>query len=117
MTVLLAADDIQKGQFVSVYSHTTQANQSYIHQPDCPASLPTTPTLPAGLPLRVLEHSLPFVACTVVQPGGIEDGPVILDLREVNLCRLTENFIKAIITFKPHDSADKDEPDEDTVTS
>ena len=57
-----------------------------------------------GVPLRVVGISLPFVACGVLKPGGGLDGPVIIDLRYVQLSRLTREFVVAIEQFTSDDA-------------
>ena len=37
-----------------------------------------------GIPLRIIGLSLPFVACAIIEPGGREAGPTILDIRTTN---------------------------------
>ncbi len=71
--------------------------------------------VPVGIPLRVLERSLPFVVCAVIEPGGSEAGPIILDLREVQLCRLRSGFVKAIVSFESSDPEAEDESEDDGV--
>ena len=56
--------------------------------------------VPAGYPMRVLEVSLPFAACVVIEPGGSESGPAIIDLRSFQLCRVSKEFVEAIQGFK-----------------
>jgi hypothetical protein len=100
MGILLKADDITKGQFVAVHSLSAMANYCRERTEERDASSPPAP-VPPGYPLRVLEVSLPFVACSLLQPGGKESGPMIIDLRNVRLCRLNNGFIEAIKAFPP----------------
>ena len=115
MRLLIAADDIQPNDFVSVYSPTRDSIPELSEHAELAALVQKKTAVPAGVPLRVLERSLPFVVCAVIEPGGNEAGPIILDLREVNLCRLDTRFIKAIVSFQPSDTADEEESDDDGV--
>ena len=100
MGTLLKADDLTKGQFVAVHSLSPLARLCRESIDEREASVPPAP-VPLGFPLRVLEVSLPFVACSLLQPGGKESGPMIIDLRNVRLCRLSNRFIEAIKAFPP----------------
>ena len=53
-----------------------------------------------GVPLRVLGISLPFLVCGVLQPGGQELGPQIVDVRRTSLALLDEAYVQAIIDFR-----------------
>jgi len=101
MGVLLEADDVTKGQFVAVHSLSTAARFCQELGDEREGNGPPAP-IPPGYPLRVLEVSLPFVACSLLQPGGKESGPMIIDLRNVHLCRLSHGFIEAIRAFLPN---------------
>lgn len=100
MGILLKADDLAKGQFVAVHSLSPIARLCREHSDERDAGSSPAP-VPPGFPLRVLEVSLPFVACSLLQPGGKESGPMIIDLRNVRLCRLNNGFIEAIKDFPP----------------
>lgn len=100
MGMLLTADDLAPEMYVTVHS----AKPLFSHAPNrggarepqiSPAMLPIQP----GIPLRVLGVSLPFVACSILNPGGTYSGPVILDVRMVHLSRLNSDYIGAIIAF------------------
>lgn len=103
MGMLLAADDISAGDYVAVHSPEPRVirNLRGMHGevPICQHVMPVTP----GVPMRVLEVSLPFVACSLVEPGGCESGPAIIDLRLVRLCRINNDFVEAIRSFSTND--------------
>lgn len=100
MGILLKADDLTKGQFVAVHSLSPIARLCREQSDERDTGGSPAP-VPPGFPLRVLEVSLPFVACSLLQPGGKESGPTIIDLRNVRLCRLNNGFIEAIKAFPP----------------
>ena len=99
MSTILAADDLTPGIYVAVHSMKWLAANSHSedqHTAHCPSSLGG---LPMGVPLRVLEVSLPYACCAVLEPGGSEAGPVILDVRVIRLVRLREGYVRAIEEF------------------
>jgi hypothetical protein len=52
------------------------------------------------MPLEVTAVSLPFVACGLLQPGGDQIGPVILDVRGLRLMEVSRKFVAAIRGFR-----------------
>ena len=113
MRLLLAPEDIRTNAFVSVYSPIRQATPELAEHPKLAALVARKTPVPAGVPLRVLECSLPFVVCAVIEPGGSEAGPIILDLREVQLCRIGDAFVNAIVSFEASDCEDEDDCPDD----
>ncbi len=95
MGTILAPDDISAGIHVAIHSVNLPKNRSS-RSLVTPALLP----VPLGVPMQVLEVSLPFVACEIVEPGGGVSGPALLDLRFVRLCRLNDRFVNAITAFE-----------------
>ena len=97
MALILAPDDIAAGAKVAIHSMQplgcpgAKSKLLLISQSIMP--------VPPGVPLRVLEVSLPFVACTLLEPDGSESGPIILDVRVIRLCRVSERFVGAITAF------------------
>lgn len=59
------------------------------------AEVPVAP----GIPLRVIAMSLPFVYVAVLEGNGGESGPVILDIRKVELTWLDESVPIAVKRF------------------
>ena len=102
MGSILAADDLAPQMFVAVHSPrrpsgvVRRAGPRGIEVHEEPLASP----VPPGVPLQVMASSLPFVVCSVLEPGGNLDGPVILDLRAVRLTRLTREFVTAVAAFK-----------------
>ena len=99
MGMLLAADDISAGDFVTIHSPEPKVLRNLLHAGHEPPSGPHLMPVIPGVPLRVLEVSLPFVACSVIEPGRSESGPSIIDLRIVRLCRINRDFVDAIQSF------------------
>ena len=106
MGKILVADDINVDQFVAVHSLADSAPTQN------PALAQALSPVPFGVPLRVLEVSLPFVACAVIEPGGTEGGPVICDLRNIQLCCMDECFIDAIRGFQTLEGSEQQEQEQ-----
>ena len=113
MRLLLAPEDIRTNAFVSVYSPIRHSIPELAEHPKLAALVARKTPVPAGVPLRVLECSLPFVVCAVIAPGGGEAGPIILDLREIQLCRLGPAFVNAIVSFEATEGGDEDDCPDD----
>lgn len=114
MSLVLAPDDLASGMFVAVHS---RRQRFMVHQTEDRSLLTaipaeTGPPVPCGVPLRVIGLSLPFAACAVLHPGGAESGPAIIDLRDVQLCRLDGSFIASIAAFATDDDEEVDEEDD-----
>ncbi len=112
MSLMITADDLSSGMFVAVHSLRT-ARRIRVRPPDdaeAALELDDLTPVPAsiGVPLKVIGTSLPFIACAMLRPGGGLDGPVIIDLRCVQLSRLTAEFVTAIEEFTSSD--EKAEP-------
>lgn len=101
MGLVLRIDDISANSYVAIHSmkRRRQSQRTDIARQLAVAVIENEPPVPMGVPLRVLELSLPFIACSIVEPGGTESGPVILDLRVMRLCRVRERFVRAIKAF------------------
>ena len=110
MGTILAPDDLSIEMYVAVHSPKKPGCVVRVHgapgfefqEAERPA--PVDP----GVPLQVLGISMPFVACSILEPGGTLAGPVILDLRRVSLMRLTPDFIAAIIAFELQTQPEQD---------
>lgn len=113
--LLLAPEDIRSDDFVSIYSPMRNAVSELTEHAELAGLIAKKTPVPAGVPLRVMDCSLPFVVCAVIEPGGGEAGPVILDLREVQLCRLRSGFVNAIVSFESSDSEKEGESQNDGV--
>jgi hypothetical protein len=93
MSKLLEADDINNGDYIAVYSCRESVDIQN------PAMLQTLLPVRLGVPLCVLNVSLPFIACAMPGPNNEIGGPVIIDIRDVLLCRVDNSFIEAITSF------------------
>jgi len=56
--------------------------------------------VPPGYPLKVLSKSLPFITCSILQPGGGKCGPLVIDLRHFQLCHITDDFVESVASFE-----------------
>lgn len=112
MSLMITADDLSSGMFVAIHSVRTarriRVRPAYDAEAAFELDEPTPVPAPIGVPLKVMGISLPFIACAVLRPGGGLDGPVILDLRCVQLSRLTAEFVTALEQFTSSD--EKAEP-------
>lgn len=114
MGSILAADDLAPQMFVAVHSHcrsdrnVRRAGPYGIEVHEVPPASP----VPPGVPLQVMASSLPFVVCSILEPGGNLDGPVILDLRAVRLMRLAPEFVEAVAAYSTETSKDEIDPSE-----
>jgi hypothetical protein len=99
---LLAPDDLRVGSYIVIHSAAMPrrgaAGESDVESMGrfTESSLYVAP----GMPLQVKALSLPFVACGLVQPGGGQTGPVILDVRGLRLMAVSRKFVAAIRGFK-----------------
>lgn len=108
MSMIITADDFTTGMHVAVHSHIEEhrarrlvrsgpggmhAGEMLIQVPDNDDSR-ERPQL--GVPLHVIAMELPFLYCMVVEPGGEETGPAILDTRTVRLMRVSNATLDAL---------------------
>ena len=110
MGVILAADDICKGDYVAVHSPDPKLARRLRHFVDTQMPQHLFP-VPLGVPMRVVAISLPFVACSIIQPGGSESSPLIIDMRVARLCRVDIDFVEAIQAYS-NDSGHEGAPTE-----
>ncbi len=106
MGMLITADDLSRNDYVAIHSVKKRRSSNRSTRVFPGTEAPGSP-VPPGYPLRVLGLSLPFAACCLIEPGGEESGPMVLDLRRVQLCRLSSDFIDAICTFHPPESKEE----------
>ncbi len=103
MSSRVAPDDLDLGMFVTIHSELVREPEAGLDEyfPGMKAPRSNGDSLPAplGVPLQVQGISFPFILCGVLSPGGEIGGPIVVDLRSVQLCKLAENYIKAIATF------------------
>ncbi len=97
--IALPMDDIATGQFVSVLGGVLPSSMNRpLGRCDHPIALTGRRVTP-GTPLLVLKLSLPFVLCGIVGPGKTMAGPIVIDMRAFHFCRLSDDFIEAVIEF------------------
>lgn len=116
MGLILAPDDIAANAFVAIHS-VVPACRPRLGKPRLVPIAPSLMPVPPGLPLRVLEVSLPFVACAMIEPDGSESGPVIIDLRHIRLCRLNGQFVSAITSFASTQCSTEQEFEQEDATA
>ena len=114
LSFTLAPDDLCPDLFVTVHAHQTR-RKAVMRDPR--GRRPSVEVIKDamedengqfGIPLRIIGLSLPFVACAIIEPGGREAGPTILDIRKVQLCKLDESYVNALKSF-PTEGQDQDE--------
>ena len=94
--MILAPDDIQTDSHVCIHSirHFRRRRNQRVEMPR--TDIPSDLAIPSGVPLRVMAMSLPFVLSTVLEPGGDESGPAIIDLRTIHLTPVSDDYIDAL---------------------
>ena len=115
LSFTLAPDDLCHDLFVTVHAHQTR-RKAVMRDPR--GRRPSVEVIKDamedengqfGIPLRIIGLSLPFVACAIIEPGGREAGPTILDIRKVQLCKLDENYVNALVNFTASDEQDDED--------
>ena len=101
--MILAPDDIQVDSHVAIHStrrpRLMRTKVNSLRNAVLETEFVDEPPVPQGVPLRVLATSLPFILCSVMEPSGTEAGPVIIDVRTVNLTRMSAAFVQALVEF------------------
>lgn len=123
----LAPDDLRCGTWIAVagprrrrvHRRRTLASargmtEAYFQalQSEAPPEPPEAEHPPVGVPLQLRGISLPFLVCAVLMPGGATAGPIVLDMRKLELVRLAPSYVRAVKAFPTHDSDAPDEPDD-----
>ena len=103
MGTLIAADDLTNNDYVAVHSPKSNRPDAWNNGKNENHFITEYSPVPPGYPLRVIGLSLPFAACCVLEPGGRESAPMILDLRNIQLCRLSNEFVNSIASFQSSD--------------
>ena len=113
LSFTLAPDDLCTDLFVTVHAHQTR-RKAVMRDPR--GRRPSVEVVKDamedengqfGIPLRIIGLSLPFVACAIIEPGGREAGPTILDIRKVKICRLDESYVQALTSFNVDDEEEQ----------
>lgn len=100
--VILPADDLRVGAYVAVHScvvsRTSPVDSEEEHfgrvAPQSPAR-----AIAFGVPLQVRAITLPYVICAAIHPGGSRRGPVLIDMRQVRLMRVSRKYVSAMTQF------------------
>ena len=124
MSTLIATDDLQPDLFVTVHSHIERpwpARPRRVRRFDDSNDERPMPTMPPpppvpdrscyGVPLRIAAVNLPYVYCMVIEPGGGENGPSILDVRQVRFMRMAPETVAMIVSLGQPDEASVELPD------
>ncbi|MEI7658405.1 MAG: hypothetical protein WCK33_10105 [Phycisphaerae bacterium] len=100
---MIAPDDLRTGAFVTIHSSRTaeQPATSDFEMTMRGESVRSMPTPPMGMPLKVLSVNLPYVLVTPVNPGDKTTKLTTVDLRHVNLMRVSKAFVNAVLRFRP----------------
>lgn len=103
MSALIQSDDLETGMHIMVMGYHVQAPlmaMSGTQVIEVEARAPVRP----GMPLKIIGVTRPFIMCTVINPGGSEGGPIILDTRKASLTRPSEEYLQALINFSEDES-------------
>ena len=118
VSVGIAPEDLQVGNFVAVLEPKTQRKPNMIVGRDADGDpmvmrMPTDDSKQAiaGIPHKVLGISWPWIVFGVLVPGGEVDGPIIHDLRKIKCMRLDGSYVDAIKEFKRPEGEKPSEPD------
>ena len=107
--LILAIDDLAPDMFVAI--HSVRQPRMFVRQREpvgieLDAPQPSAPVMP-GVPMKIIAVSLPFAACSILEPGGKLVGLIIVDLRHMRLCRVSDEFVDAITTFGVEEEGDE----------
>ena len=109
----IAAEDLQNGDYVAIVHRNQPRHRFVLGDPQdgdrkMDIVVEQARSSIEGVPHKVLSVSWPYCVFGVLLPGGDIDGPVIKDLRNVRLLRLTHDFVNAIKSFeKPESESDE----------
>ena len=101
MARVLAPDDLVPGDVITVFQllplriRTARGSSPRDAIAQVMAMGPV-PLPPPGAPMLVMAVDLPFVLTQVILPGGQLDGPIVLDLRRVQLAQMSPSFLQAL---------------------
>ena len=96
MSLLVQVDDIQTGDYLAVFNGTEIANSQRNFTRPHTASIAGR-HLPSGTPVHVLAMNTPFLMVTIVGTGGTLSEPLIVDAREMQFCRVNEEFLDTLL--------------------
>ena len=106
--MIIGPDDFEVGMHIAVHSHIEEQFARRMVRPGG-EGMPSDELfirierhddggvrVQLGIPLKVIAIELPFLYCMVVEPGGDESGPVVLDTRHLRLMRVTSTTLRAL---------------------
>ena len=108
MTTILPTDDLRPDLCVTVHSHLDRSRETARRRmamaleagEESPVPMVISDPVPDrtcyGVPLRIAAVNLPYVYCMVIEPGGSETGPSILDVRQVRFMRVNPETLATI---------------------
>jgi len=114
---MIAPDDLRPGAFVTIHSSkpAVQPASSEVEMTMHGDAVRSMRTPPMGMALKVLGVNLPYVLVTPVNPGDTTTKLTTIDLRLVNLMRVSKAFVNAVIGFAPTPAPKREPSDETTV--
>ena len=96
------ADDLRVGDWVAVRDTVDDDRPSFVDDME-PAFIRRlrreSPSPQPGTPLRILAVELPWVYVAVLDDDGHEAGPEIVDVRRLDLVRISPAIPEAIVAF------------------
>ncbi len=97
MGLLLQIDDLEPGMYCAALGRTDEVSEENTCREKTEPKTISGRSIPSGAPFVVLATSLPFVLFAYIGLGGAESGVRILDVRNVALCRMSDEFIEALV--------------------
>ena len=91
MGSLVSVDDIEPGQILAVHSFVNSLNCAGGGRNQLVSH--SLRNVGLGAPLRVNSISLPFLACEPLVTDRRHTGPVVVDVRQVSLCKLSPEYV------------------------
>jgi len=95
MSLIVQIDDIELGDNLASLNGSQIAHSQRTLMSSHRASI-AAKHLPNGTPVKVIALNRPFAMCAIVEPGGVCSELQIVDLREMQFCRLSEEFMKKL---------------------
>lgn len=98
MSTIIPADDLRPGLFVAAHTHGECEPHFQISHSDTIVQVTREDCVRPGLgvPMRIIAVDLPFIYCMIIEPGGSEGGPLIVDVRTLSLMRVSRTTIRAL---------------------
>ncbi len=98
MGTIIPVDDLEVGLYVAVYSHQDCEAHFQVSHSDTVVQVTREDYARPGLgvPMRIIAVERPFIYCMIIEPGGSEDGPLIVDVRTLSLMKMSDETVRAI---------------------